>query len=458
MDIYDKRLTELNDRPVDGNGDCVIYWMQRSQRAFDNLALEFAVNLANDLGKPVLTYFGLYDRYPMASVRAFKFMLEGLRQTAAELESRGIGFLMRREPPAEGIVGAARELRACAVVVDEDYLNLGRAWRSKAARDLDVRLYQIDAETIVPARVSDKEEWGAYTIRPKILKLLPECFREFPQTDPAHPWRTDPGTGIDIAALDPLDYALSLDVDQQIAPLTHITGGHTPARKRMERFIGEQLADYAALRNEIGADATSGISPYLHFGQLSALRAALMVEQADAPEDSVDAFLEQIIVRRELAINFCLHNPLYDTVDAAADWARRSLEEHRNDERGSLYTLEDLESAASSDDLWNAAQTELVNHGRIHGYMRMVWAKSLIGWSATPEEALARAIYLNDKYALDGRDPNGYANIAWCILGKHDRPFPDRPIFGKIRYMSTAATRRKTDWQAYVAQATTGVA
>lgn len=450
IDTTDRRMVELNTAEVDASGDCVIYWMQRSQRALDNPALSFAIQLANDLGKPVLVYFGLCDGYPMASVRAFKFMLEGLAETAGMLADRGVGFVMRREAPMDGVTRAANDFGACAVVVDEDYLNIGRSWRAHAARNLGVRLYQIDAETIVPARISDHEEWAAYTLRPKILKTLDEYLIDAPEPTIDHKWTANVGDCIDIANCDPLTLASSLKVDQDVPPAPGFTGGLSKANERLAHFIEHGLPRYAAESNDIGVQVTSDLSPYLHFGQIASLRAALAVRNADAPDECVDAFLEQLIVRRELAINFCLYNSNYASVNAAPDWAMKTLAAHRLDPHPDLYSLEELESAITHDDLWNAAQNELVKFGKIHGYMRMVWAKKLLEWSPTPEEALARAIYLNDKYALDGRDPNGYTNIAWCILGKHDRPFADRPIFGKVRYMSTESTKRKTRWREYV--------
>lgn len=448
-DTASKRVLELNDGPVDESGDCIIYWMQRSQRALDNPALTLAVDLANDMHRPLLVYFGLYDAYPMASARAFAFMLQGLKETADTVDDQGIGFAVRREAPWQGIVRAAREFRACAVVVDEDYLNIGRAWRSAAAKALDVRLIQVDAETIVPARTSDHEEWGAYTIRPKILKSLDRFLIDAPASRINHRWSAQVPHAIDLRECDPLSLASSLDVDQDVPPTPYFTGGASAARARLAQFMEAELARYAAEHNEIGVSVSSDLSPYLHFGQVASLRVALIVREADAPDDCVEAFLEQLIVRRELAINFCIYNPSYASLDSAADWAARSLGMHLSDPRPEVYTLAELEAASTQDDLWNAAQTELVRCGKIHPYMRMVWAKSLLAWSPTPEEALAHAIHLNDKYALDGRDPNGYTNIAWCIFGKHDRPFSERAIFGKVRCMTTNATKRKTRWQDY---------
>jgi deoxyribodipyrimidine photo-lyase len=356
--------------------------------------------------------------------------------------------------PAEGIVRAAREFAACAVVVDEDYLNTGRSWRESAARELKIRLIQIDAETVVPARITDKEEWGAYTLRPKILKVIDRCLTEVPVSSINHKWRMEPGDTIELTSESPLDLALSLDVDQQVAPTSYFIGGASEAKWRLDRFVSDGLPRYKDERNDIGVNVSSDLSPYLHFGQISSRYVALTVQAADAPGECIDAFLEQIIVRRELAINFCLFNHHYDSLDAAADWAHRSLDAHRADEHPEIYSLDELEFAETHDQLWNAAQTELIKFGKIHPYMRMVWAKNILAWSPTPEEALARAIFLNDKYALDGRDPNGYTNIAWCIFGKHDRPFAERSIFGKVRYMTSDATKRKTRWKDYVARVT----
>lgn len=448
--IFDKRVQKLNVRSIDESGDCVIYWMQRSQRAFDNPALTYAIDMANDRCKPLLAYFGLYDAYPMASARAFAFMIEGLGETARALDERGIGFLVRREMPADGAVRAAKEFRACAVVVDEDYLNIGRFWRSRAAENLDVGLFQVDAETIVPARMSDHREWGAYTLRPKILKVLEQCLVDAPEHEVRHRWSTPLSASIDIDRADPLALSSLLQTDQNVAPTPHFAGGLSKAQERLRCFIEVGLPKYGSERNDIGVSVSSDMSPYLHFGQIASLRVALAVRDSDAADDCVDAFLEQLIVRRELAINFCLYNPQYAEMDGAVDWAARTLAAHAHDQRPEIYTLEELESASTHDDLWNAAQTELVRFGRIHPYMRMVWAKNILTWSPTPGDALARAIFLNDKYAIDGRDPNGYTNIAWCILGTHDRPFAERPVFGKIRSMTTDATKRKTHWREYI--------
>ncbi|MFQ3550229.1 MAG: deoxyribodipyrimidine photo-lyase [Armatimonadota bacterium] len=448
--IYNKRETILNSSLVDDNGSCVIYWMQRSQRADNNLALDYAISAANSLNKPLIVYFGIYDKFPMASVRAFKFMLEGLFETFNTLSDMGIGVALRRENPWEGIVSLAKKLKAALVVVDEDYLKVGRSWRRQAAENINCRFIQIDADTVVPVRNSDKEEWGAYTIRPKILKVLDSYLIPQNSITPNIKWKSKIDNCLDYDNKESfINLAYQLDVDQSVSALDNFIGGYSEAIKRMEIFISERLPYYDK-RNEIGINVQSDISPYLHFGQISPLKCALMASDADATKDNIDGFLEQLIVRRELAINFCFYSDLYDSLAGAPEWAMKTIKEHQYDPREQLYTLDELENAQTHDDLWNTAQTELVKYGKMHGYMRMVWAKSILEWSTSFEEALQRAIYLNDKYLLDGRDANGYTNIAWCIYGKHDRPFANRPIFGKIRYMTTSATKRKTDWIAYM--------
>jgi deoxyribodipyrimidine photo-lyase len=309
---------------------------------------------------------------------------------------------------------------------------------------------QIDAETIVPARITEKEEWGAYTLRPKILRVLDQYMGSFPDTWPRIKWKASLSDDINLADTEISAVVASLDVDEQVSPTPHFIGGLSEASERLSQFIEHGLPLYGKQRNDIGVPASSNLSPYLHFGQISPLEVALAVRESAVSDDCVDAFLEQLIVRRGLAINFCVFNDQYDSLDGAASWARESLERHRHDRREEVYSLQELESAQTHDDLWNAAQMELVKLGKIHPYMRMVWAKKMLEWCESPEDSLARTIYLNDKYALDGRDPNGYANIAWCIHGKHDRPFVTRNIYGKIRYMTTDATKRKTNWQDYI--------
>jgi len=422
--------------------------MQKSQRATNNHALALTIDIANDIGKPVCVYFGLTQSYPMGSERVFRFMVDGLFETAAELESSGVGFCLRMENPAEGIIAFASKIRACAVVTDEDYLRLGRQWRTSVSEQLKVKLIQVDSDTVVPVRNQLKEEWGAYTIRPKIKKALSTYLRETPVTRPVHKWVCYPDTCLDMNSIN--DLLPTLNFPLNVQPVSCVTGGISQARARLDHFIAASLSRYVDGSGDIGEDITSGLSPYLHFGQISPVEIALRISVSDAPGESIDAFLEQLIVRRELAINFCFYNQSYDSLSAAPNWAARTIENHRYDPRDVLYDIDELENSMTHDDLWNSAQQELVKRGKIHSYMRMLWAKKIAEWSHSPEEALTRAIYLNDKYALDGRDPNGYAGIAWSIFGKHDRPFAERRIFGMVRYMSSESTKRRKRWKEYM--------
>jgi deoxyribodipyrimidine photo-lyase len=377
-------------------------------------------------------------------------MVDGLIETAAELESKGIWFCLKIENPADGIVAFAAEVKASAIVTDEDYLRTGQEWRAHASAQLRVRMIQVDSDTVVPVRNQLKEEWGAYTIRPKIRKALPTYLCETPTTQPKHKWHGQVCDCIDMDSI--MGMLPTLDYSQNVFPVSGVAGGISQARSRLDSFISSSLSRYKDGSGDIGEDLTSGLSPYLHFGQISPVEIALRVSESDAPGESVDGFLEQLIVRRELAINFCFYNRSYDSLTAAPNWALRTLENHRYDPRPVLYDIDELEKFTTHDDLWNASQKELVDHGRIHSYMRMLWAKKIAEWSPSPEDALARAIYLNDKYALDGRDPNGYAGIAWSIFGKHDRPFANRPIFGMVRYMSSESTKRRKHWKEYIAR------
>ena len=452
--IFNKRIIELNDLPIDENGECIIYWMQRSQRIHNNLAFRFASELANKLSKPLLIYFGLFTNYPLGSERVFRFMLEGLKEVSLECDRLGIPFIIIKENPANGILNIAKKLKACAIIVDEDYIRTGRNWRIAAASKLSMSFVQVDSDTVVPVRNSDKEEWGAYTIRPKILKALPDYFIKTEDILPKKKLKLELDNSINLADCDINQLAAAYKYSQSVKSVSGVTGGYSKALSQMNYFIDNNLDNYSSLHNEIGNDVTSHISPYLHFGQISSSEAALMVHKSDKNPNSINAFIEQIIVRRELAINYCFYNYAYDTISAAPNWAALTLDNHRNDPRPEIYSLEELESSQTHDELWNTAQLELKTYGKIHNYMRMVWAKKILEWSASPEQALQYAIYLNDKYALDGRDPNGYANIAWCIFGKHDRAFAERQVFGKVRYMSTDSTKRKTDWKQYIKRVT----
>jgi deoxyribodipyrimidine photo-lyase len=293
--------------------------------------------------------------------------------------------------------------------------------------------------------VSDKLEYAAYTIRPKIRKLLPEYLEEFPKLK-RHPYNihiAKKGTDWD-------DAVKSLRVDKNVRKVDWLKPGEEAAKRTLEVFLDERLYNYDARRNDPNENAQSDLSPYLHFGQISAQRVALEAERYGRFVKSTEAFLEELIVRRELSDNYCRYNPDYDNLRRLPNWSSETLSSHRRDKREYVYTADEFENASTHDPLWNAAQREMVRKGKMHGYMRMYWAKKILEWSKTPEEAMQTAIYLNDRYELDGSDPNGYAGIAWSIGGVHDRPWFDRPVYGKIRSMTYDGCKRKFGVEKYI--------
>jgi len=425
----------------------VAYWMSRDQRLHDNWALIFAQELALDHDAPLVILFCLAPEFLGASRAHYEFMIGGLRDVARESAALNIPFVVAAGDPAETIPAAVDAYWIADLVTDFDPLRIKRTWCDRIAERIHIPFHEVDAHNIVPARiVSDRREYSAATIRKKIHRLLPSCLHDFP-APVFHPWEfvEKPGPPDWDALLETLPPGPDEPTPRYPKP------GVTAARETLETFIAERLPRYAGRSNDPAADAVSRLSPYLHFGQLSAQRVALEVQRATGEDDeNAAAFLEQLVVRRELSDNFCLHAPGYDTIDAAPAWARRTLDEHRDDPREYVYDPGEFEAARTHDPLWNAAQTGLVLTGAIHGCLRMYWAKKILEWSPDPETALATAIRLNDRYALDGRDPNGYTGIQWSICGVHDRACGERPVFGRIRYMSGGGCRRKFDVEAYI--------
>jgi deoxyribodipyrimidine photo-lyase len=442
----DPRVAIVGARSRNGIGRSVVYWMQNAQRAEDNAALDLGIRLANQCGVGVTAFLALDERAPHASRRTFRFMLEGLVETQHRLTARGIPLVIRRGPAVPLLLSLTVELRPSVVVTDLSPLRYGRALRLLAAAALDVPLIEVDSEHIVPLRLIGREHWAARTIRPVLQRLLPAFLVEPPECEPRRAGQS--ASGLDLAGLDLDAYLAGLSVDQTVPPVADRPGGWMAARSRLDRLLGCDLAGYGAARRE--ASSGSGLSPYLRFGQLAPLRVALAVQAARAPSADRQAFLEQLIVRRELAANFVFYHPGYRSVAGIPSWARQSLARHAADPRPALYGREALLSAATSDPVWNAAQRELVYLGWIHSSRRMYWGKRLIEWTPDPATALAIGLELNDRFALDGRSPNGFTNLLWCF-GRHDRPWPERPIFGTVRSMSAAGLRRKLDLDDYVA-------
>ncbi len=449
----DPRISVRRAGAPDPQGRCVLYWMQRAQRATDNPALAAAIRAADELGKPAAVFFCLLARHPAANLRHYTFMLEGLIDVHQALARQRIGFVLRVSEgasPLPELMRICAELRPALVVADENPLRRSAAWRDEAARRLEVPMLIVDADVIVPSALLGREQYAARTIRPRIARELPRFLTPPDDPRPRISWRAPAALRSPTPSLGLLS---QLSIDRSVSAASGFRGGSGEAMRTLSRFIRNGLSGYAENRNHPEREGTSRLSPYLHFGQLGPRRVAAAVREAGAARADRDAFLEQVVVRRELAVNFVRFNPDYDSLKACEPWALRTLREHARDRRPYRYSLRRLEAAETHDDLWNAAQIQMARTGWMHGYLRMYWAKKILEWSASAAEAYHAAVHLNDKYELDGRDPNGYAGIAWAIGGKHDRAWgPERPIYGKVRYMSAASTARKFDSKAYIAR------
>ncbi|MFO7772457.1 MAG: deoxyribodipyrimidine photo-lyase [Dehalococcoidia bacterium] len=440
--IEESRIRPLNrNGPV--QGDYVLYWMQSSQRTEYNHALELAIKQANERRQSLIVYFGLTDNFPEANARHYHFMLEGLKAVREELKDRGAGMVIERISPDIGVLKLAKE--ASLVVCDCGYLKIQKQWRQHVAQNIQCPLLQVESDVLVPVETaSNKEEYSAATLRRKLLGTVHDYLVPLAEET----LKTDSSRSIfqsyDIS--DTAEVISNLDVDHSTKPVTTFQGGTKEAKRRLQEFISKKLARYEHSRNDPNEDCLSNLSPYLHFGQISPLYIHLQVNGHAGP--GRDAFLEELIVRRELSMNFAHYNRHYDSFAGLPDWAKSTLRKRETDPREYLYTLEQLEKARTHDPYWNAAQREMVITGKMHGYMRMYWGKKILEWTANPEEAFATALYLNNKYELDGRDPNGFAGVAWCF-GKHDRPWAARAIFGNVRYMSAEGLKRKFDAEKY---------
>ncbi len=434
------RIRKLNNK-ARPEGKTVVYWMSREQRVQDNWALIAAADSAKSNDSNLIVVFNLIKTFPRASSRSFDFMLQGLKEVEKDLHELGIDFVVSFGDPIKNLPDIAFQKNASELYVDFSPLRGGRRWRDKVAQSISVPMYEADAHNVVPVWIaSDKQEFAARTIRPKIHKHLPEFLVEFPELTK---FNSTQFTNNDWTKIN--NFA-----DVQTVSITDIEPGAAAAISTLKDFIDNRLDSYDEDRNDPNLDAISGLSPYLHFGQISSQRVALEVNQSNASQANKNAFLEELIVRKELSDNYCFYNSNYDKLIGAADWALKTIEEHRKDKRDHIYSLEQLENSQTHDDLWNAAQKQMVVLGKMHGYLRMYWAKKILEWTNSPEKALEYAILLNDKYELDGRDPNGYVGCLWSIAGLHDRAWFERDIFGKIRYMNYNGAKRKFAVDRYI--------
>ena len=445
--IQKPRIQVLNDAGA-ANGRYVLYWMQQSQRAEYNHALEYAVHQANRLGQGVLVAFGLTDDYPDANLRHYTFLLEGLKETRRTLSSRGIKMVVLKGSPPDVALDLGRD--ASMIVCDCGYLRHQKAWRNRVAGQAKCRVVQVESDVVVPVKVvSPKAEYAARTIRPKIHKHLDSYLSDFEPAAVGQSSMKLDVQGIDIEDVEAV--LKTLTIDRGVPAVSNFfTGGTLNAKKMFKDFVHRRLSRYVDNHNQPQTDDISHMSPYLHFGQISPLYLALQVKQAGARlQSAIDAYLEELIVRRELAINFVNYTPHYDAYKCLPNWARQTLEEHKKDPRDTVYTRRQLEKASTHDEYWNAAMREMKTTGFMHNYMRMYWGKKILEWTRTPQLAFRTTLAINNKYFLDGRDANSYAGVAW-ICGIHDRAWFQRPIFGKVRYMAASGLERKCDIRGYV--------
>ena len=441
--INSKRV-RLLQKGNETNGP-IVYWMSRDQRVHDNWALLFAQELALKNNKPLAVIFNLIPNFLEATIRQYGFMLKGLREVESELYRYNIPFFFTSGKPEIEIPKFLKNINASTLISDFDPLKIKRMWKRDVAKNISIPFYEVDAHNIVPCLyVSDKIEFSAYTIRSKIHKALIELMDEFPSLKKMN------SSNLETDKIEWNKIEKLLSVNRDVKEVEWIKPGESEAIKSLKNFLKNKFDKYNELRNDPTKNAQSNLSAYLHFGQISAQRVALNTQKITGNQESEKVFLEELIVRRELSDNFCYYNKNYDSFEGFHDWAKTSLNEHRKDEREYLYNLEQFEKANTHEDLWNAAQLQMVKTGKMHGYMRMYWAKKILEWSKSPDDALKIAIYLNDKYELDGRDPNGYTGIAWSIGGIHDRPWFERLVYGKIRYMNRNGAEKKFDIKSYI--------
>ncbi len=447
------RVTIRRPGAPDAAGKCVVYWMQRAQRGVDNHAVNLAVAIANELKLPLVVYFAGISNFPHANLRHYVFLQQGLPDIEEDLAARNITFIMRRAPH-ESHERLLADAGAAICIGDENPMREPERWRAALAKKLRIPFWTVDTDVLVPTRLFGRAQYAAYTMRPRLYKLVPEFLvpYENPHADVA--WKRPRNFLADDVRADITEGWEHLD--RSVAPVEAWQGGTHAGLKRLALFAGSKLKDYIVERNRPETDGTSAMSPYLHYGHVGPQTIALAVAAAAAADPKLtkakESYFNELFAWRELSINFVRYQPDYDNSNCAEDWARRTIGEHDSDKREVLYTVAQLERAETYDELWNAAQLQMVRFGWMHNYMRMYWGKKIVEWTPNVDAAMEACVYLNDKYFLDGRDPNGYSGIAWAVLGKFDRPWGTRAIFGKRRYMSGASTGRKFDAKAYIAQ------
>jgi deoxyribodipyrimidine photo-lyase len=436
-----KRTRQLKSAPLKEGP--VLYWMSRDQRIHDNWALLAAMEFAREKKLPIVIVFNLNNNFLNAGARQFRFMIKGLEEVYHTASDYNIPFYLLEGDPEESIYTFIKDINASVMYTDFDPLKIKLNWLDSVIEQIDIPVYQTDAHNIVPAfLVSGKQEFSAAHFRRKLYPLLPEFNDEYP------PLYKLERTEFSRDAIPDFN-KLILKYTSPPYEVDWIKPGPSEAYDALNNFLNGSIHNYDK-RNDPNSKAVSGLSPYLHFGHLSAQRILLNLQKMEKKSNSEVSFLDELIVRRELSDNYCFYNKDYDNFNGFPQWGKDTMNKHRSDEREFVYSLDELENGLTHDELWNASQLEMVRRGKMHGYMRMYWCKKILEWTASPEEAQRMAIFLNDKYELDGRDPNGYAGIAWSIGGLHDRPFAERPVFGRVRYMNYNGCKRKFDVEKYI--------
>ncbi|WP_254508612.1 FAD-binding domain-containing protein [Anatilimnocola floriformis] len=481
------RIRSVNDQPIHGDGDFVLYWMTAFRRVRFNFSLQRAIEHCRTLGKPLVILEAVRTRYPWASDRLHHFIIQGMADNDAAVEKTknpGVIYYPYVEPDhgkGSGLLAALAK-RACLVVTDDFPCFFLPQLVKLAGRQLPLLVEAVDSNGLVPLRGTDHVFTMAFHFRRWLQKNLSPWLEksefpvadplrnELPQIEPLPKSITNRWKPADLTALLSESGLAKLPIDHEVKP-TKTNGGTVAAEKVLKEFLKHRLSRYKEERNQPEQEVASGVSPYLHFGHLSVheiFHAAAKLEDWSldclakkatgknegwwGTSPQLESYLDELITWREIGFNFCTHRQDYDKYDSLPDWCQKTLEKHARDKRPNLYELPEFEAAKTYDPLWNAAQRQLVREGRIHNYLRMLWGKKVLEWSASPQEALQTLIHLNNKYALDGRNPNSYSGIFWC-LGRYDRPWaPERPIFGMIRWMSSDNTARKVRVKNYLRQ------
>jgi deoxyribodipyrimidine photo-lyase len=453
MAVEPERIRKLNSAGERAGARYVLYWSQMNRRVEGNHALLFATELANRNELPVLVYEGLTCTYQYANDRLHRFILEAVPETERRLKRAGIGyvFYLRRTRSSRNDVLYELARSALAVVTDDYPTFIARTHNGSVPSKLDVAYYAVDSSCIVPMSQITERQYGAYTLRPKISRVLAKYLRGPDALHVKQRWNQPvPEFHVAVTPKNIGELVASCEIDHSVRPSLSFEGGRVAADKLLQHFLSQNLFRYAKDRNEPSEHATSHLSPYLHFGQISSLEIALQVkEYAEKNKLIADEYLEELIVRRELAFNYTRFVADPGKLENLPDWCRQTMKKHAGDRRERTYSREQLERADTYDDLWNATQKEMLLRGKIHGYYRMYWGKKIIEWLPGYQSAADFMIEMHDRYALDGRDPNTYTNILWCF-GLHDRAWGERPVFGKLRYMSREGLERKTDTAAYI--------